>query len=394
MSTRRGAVSRGQARPGPPHLVHGMGKALVPADWPPLTDEEVSRVLAGAPAGAVVTWHSPRPMSAAGLVSWQGACLFVKRHHVRVRTAGQLAAEHAFAGYLRARGLPVPAVVRLDGGATAVRRGDYVYEAHHQADGIDLYRDAVSWSPFARLRHARTAGAALARLHLAAAGFTAAERPPGVLISGCAVTMSADPSGRLGRILTARPGLARALADRPWPDDFARHLLPAIGRAAPLCAGLPRQWGHGDWHPSNLTWTGPGPGARVAGVLDLGLANRTFAVHDLAIALERSTVAWLDLAESGQARADIEAMDALLGGYESVRPLSPAEAAALAAVLPVAHVEFALSEVEYFAGVVRSPADADLAYDGYLVGHARWFAGPEGSAVLDWLRRRAGRTRG
>ncbi len=384
-------MSPGLARPGPPHLVHGMGKLPVPPDWPPLTDEEVSQALAGAAAGAVVTWHSPRPMSAAGLASWQGASLFVKRHHVSVRTVGQLAAEHAFAGHLRARGLPVPAVVQLDGGATAVRRGDFVYEAHHRAGGIDLYRDAVSWSPFASLRHARAAGAALARLHLAAADFPAPERPPAVLMDGCAVTMSADPPGRLSRILAARPGLARALAERPWRADFARHLLPAISRAARLGGGLPRQWGHGDWHPSNLSWTGPGPDARVAAVLDLGLANRTFAVHDLAIAIERSIVAWLDLAESGQASVDFEAMDALLDGYESVRPLSGAEAAALAGILPVAHVEFALSEVEYFAAVVRSAANADLAYDGYLIGHARWFAGPDGSALLDWLRQRAGR---
>jgi Ser/Thr protein kinase RdoA (MazF antagonist) len=130
----------------------------------------------------------------------------------------------------------------------------------------------------------------------------------------------------------------------------------------------------------------------VAGILDFGLANRTFAAHDLAVAIERSTVTWLDLAESGQARADLEAVDALLDGYESVRPLGPAEAAALAGALPVAHVEFALSELEYFAGVTGSAANADLAYDGYLIGHARWFAGP-GGALLGHLRRRARRVR-
>jgi Ser/Thr protein kinase RdoA (MazF antagonist) len=383
-----------ELRPGPPgrpHLAHGMGKTLVPADWPPLTDEEVSLVLGGARAGAVVTWHSPRPMSAAGLVSWRGASLAVKRHHVSVRTVGQLAAEHAFAGYLRARGLPVPAVVPLQGGATAVRRGDFSYEAYRLAAGIDLYRDALSWSPFAALPHARSAGAALARLHRAAGGFAAPGRPPGVLISSCAVILATDPVGQVTRILARRPGLARWMARRPWRDDFARHLLPAINRAGPLGRGLPRQWGHGDWHPSNLTWTSAGPDARVAGIFDLGLANRTFAVHDLAIAIERSTVAWLDLAESGQAGADLEAMDALLDGYESVRPLSPAEAIALPGVLPVAHLEFALSEVDYFADVTGSAANAELAYDGYLLGHARWFAAPAGAAVLDHLRRRAGR---
>jgi len=395
------AETRGLARPGQrrperdrpeqDQLVHGMGKALVPADWPPLTDDEVSMALAGTRTGAAVTWHSPRPMSAAGLVSWRGASIFVKRHHVSVRTVDQLAAEHAFAGHLRASGQPVPAVIRLADGTTAAACGDFVYEAHQLAEGIDLYRDAVSWSPFASPGHARAAGAALARLHLAAAGFAAAERPPAVLLSSCAVTVSADPLGQLTQILASRPGLARYLAERPWRADFTRHLLPAINRAAPLCGSLPRQWGHGDWHPSNLTWTRPGPDARVAAVLDFGLANRTFAVHDLATAIERSTVTWLDLADSGQADVDFAAMDAMLDGYESIRPLSRIEAAALAEILPVVHVEFALSEVEYFADIVRSAANAELAYDGYLLGHARWFAGPDGSAVLHHLRRRADR---
>ncbi len=130
-------------------------------------------------------------------------------------------------------------------------------------------------------------------------------------------------------------------------------------------------------------------------VFDFGLANRTFAVHDLAIALERSTFGWLDLADSGEVSADLAAIDALLEGYQSVRPLTPAEAAALPEVLPVAHVEYALSETEYFADVVSAPALADLAYDGYLLGHARWFATPDGRAVLGQVRalvtRREGR---
>ena len=111
-------------------------------------------------------------------------------------------------------------------------------------------------------------------------------------------------------------------------------------------------------------------------------------MHDLATALERSTVGWLDLAESGRAAADLDAIDALLDGYESVRPLSPAEAAALAEVLPVVHVEYALSEIEYFADVVTSAGHADLAYDGYLLGHARWFRSGEGRAVTGYLRSR------
>jgi len=131
--------------------------------------------------------------------------------------------------------------------------------------------------------------------------------------------------------------------------------------------------------------------ATVAGVFDLGLSNRTFAVHDLAVALERSTVDWLDVAGTGLVTADLSAVDALLDGYEVVHPLDECEWAALVAVLPVVHLEYALSEVEYFAEVVRSPTNADLAYDGYFIGHSKWFEEAAGLSLLEHLRRRARR---
>ncbi len=376
-------------------LVHGMTAELAQPDWRPLTDSEVNALLAryddpGDGDGgdrARITWRSPRPMSAAALVRWPGHGLFVKRHHRRVRTPRQLAAEHALATHLRGHGLGVPAVRRARGGATAVARGEWVYEVHEVAEGVDLYRDAMSWTPFASLGHARAAGAALARLHLAAASFRRPARPWGVLMNSCDVIVAEDPLAAVAQLAGRGPGLARYLGARPWQDDLARHHVPVMARAAPLLARLPRQWGHGDWHPSNLTWTSPLADAGVVAVFDFGLANLTFAVHDLAIALERSTVAWLDLAETGRADVDTDAVDALLDGYHAVRPLSRVEAAALPEVLPVVHLEYALSEISYFAGVVRSPGNADLAYD-YLVGHAAWFTGPEGSALLDHLRGR------
>jgi len=380
----------------PAELVHGMGKELVEPDWTPLTGAEVSAVLARYPThagglagdGAVVAWSSPRPMSAAGLVRHGTDTVFVKRHHVRVRSVAQLAAEHAFAAHLRASGLPVPAVWRTTAGRTTVASGDFVYEVHDVAPGIDLYRDAMSWTPFASPGHARAAGAALARLHRAAGGFGWPARPPAVLTNSCDLITAADPLAEVDAIGRRCPGLGRYLADRDWRRDLTRGLLPAVSRAAPLLGALERQWGHGDWHPSNLTWDSADRDAEVTAVFDFGLANRTFAVHDLALALERSTIAWLDLAEAGKAGVDIAAVDALLDGYQAVRPLGPAEVAALPRVLPVVHIEYALSEIEYFADVVASPGLADLAYDTYLIGHTRWFAGPDGAALLDHLRRR------
>jgi hypothetical protein len=50
----------------------------------------------------------------------------------------------------------------------------------------------------------------------------------------------------------------------------------------------------------------------------------------------------------------------------------------------VVHLEYALSEADYFTGVAVCPANADLAYE-YLIGHARWFSLPPGAALLGFL---------
>jgi Ser/Thr protein kinase RdoA (MazF antagonist) len=341
-----------------------MGKELAEPDWPPLTPAELVFL-----PGAEVIWHSPRPMSAAALVRSGGETVFVKRHHQLVRSGLQLAVEHEFCAYLGAHGQPVPSPLRLE------RAGEYWYEVLSLLDGVDLYRDAVSWSPYVCAAHASAAGAALARLHLAAAAFEHPERPFGPLMTSTSVVAAADPVAALDALISATAGFARYPSLR---SDFVRHVLPLISRAGPALRSLPAQWGHGDWHPSNLTWTSAAGDAQVAGVFDLGLANRTSVVHDLAVALERSVISWLDMPS---ARFDAAMAGALLGGYESVRPLSSAERAALPLVLPVVHVEYALSEIVYFAGVVNSPANADLAYE-YLIGHARWFAAHDVSLSL------------
>jgi Ser/Thr protein kinase RdoA (MazF antagonist) len=370
-----------------PHLVHGMGKELVEPAWPALTDDEVSEVLSGwgtadSADQPVVAWRSPRPMSAAALVRLGAVTVFLKRHHVLVRNPAQLAAEHAFAAHLRGRGQPVPLVLRRANGQSVLRRGEFCYEAHELAEGVDPYRDAVSWSPYTSRGHAFAAGRALAALHLAAADFPAPARPFAVLMDSCRLICAADPLAEANRLAGERPDLAAYLAGRGWLRDFTVYLLPLIRRAAPLARTLPGQWGHGDWHPSNLTWTSAEPSAQVSGIFDFGLANRTFAVHDLATALERSVVPWLD--RDPATGADLDAAAALLDGYRQVRPLTGIEAAALPRVLPVVHLEYALSEAAYFTHVTRSPADADLAYE-YLIGHARWFGQPPGAALLEFL---------
>jgi|GEM_PF-119810 len=118
----------------------------------------------------------------------------------------------------------------------------------------------------------------------------------------------------------------------------------------------------------------------VAGVIDFSLANLTSALYDLATALERSVVPWLE--QPDRRRANLGQADALLEGYCSVRPLSPSEAQALGRLLPLVHVDYALSEIDYFVRVARSAANANLAWGSYLLGHLRWWATPPGRHLL------------
>jgi hypothetical protein len=114
-------------------------------------------------------------------------------------------------------------------------------------------------------------------------------------------------------------------------------------------------------------------------MLDFGLCNRASAAFDLATAVERNAIGWLDMA-AGDAIGRPDLAAALLEGYARVAGDVPA---GLRRMLPVVHVEFALSELAYFHGVTRSRRNADLAYDGFLLGHAAWFATKDGARLLD-----------
>ncbi len=372
-------------------LVHGMSNDLVASDWPAITTGEVRDVLAhyswisDEPGAAHVVWRSPRPMSAAVVARRATTSVFVKRHHVKVRSRARLIQEHEFARHLRSRGAPVPAVLSTTSGESVVEHGDYVYEVHDASRGVDLYRDTPSWHPFSRVQHARSAGRALAHLHRAARDFASPAWGPDVLVDSMAIVGDADPAAALTQLVAQRRGLARSLERFDYQEDFSRWIVPAIKRASPLVQELHPQWTHGDWHPSNLTWSTNEGDAAVSEILDLGLSNRTTAIRDIAIAIERTCVDWLDVKALGRVRSDVRFVDALLDGYEEVSPFTRDENAALVALLPVSHVEFALSEVEYFAEVVHSDVNTALAYEGFLLGHVRWFEGPDGASLLEHL---------
>ncbi|MCM6777105.1 phosphotransferase [Nocardia sp. CDC159] len=343
----------------PGDLVFGMGTSpMAESDWPPLTLAEVD--------GAVeIEWRSPRPLSStARLRLADGRRVVVKRMALALRDAAALAEEHAFADHLRSRGVPIPAV-------RSWTRAEFAYEMHDLGVGADRYRGVFSWTPYLSLAHAASAGRMLARLHRAAEGFDAPARPPRPLTAA----LCTDPIATVATYAAARPAVADFLAERSWRDELAWPPID-LGDLAPL-------WTHNDWHGTNLLWSGD----EITAVFDFGLANRTTAVFDLAVAIERFAVDWLALRDGGPARVHAEQLAAFLRAYLETRPLTPAECRALPRLFPLAHIAYELSEIDYFLAVPPRPNrdNAELAYREYLVGHLHWVRTAAGRDFLQLL---------
>ncbi|MBV4542066.1 phosphotransferase enzyme family protein [Pseudomonas vlassakiae] len=379
----------------PVRIAHGMGLQPVAADWPALSQQDVEDVLQHFPqVGAVhsLHWHSPRPFSAAAQVRTAHGEVFVKRHHRSVRQPAWLLEEHRFVHYLEQRGAPVVTPLFDRNERSAIALGEWTYEVLPLAQGQDLYREALSWTPFLTLAHAHAAGAALASLHQAAEGFTVGARRTPVLVANLRLFGSSAPLTSIEKALAQRPALSQYLAGKHWQQALRELYLPHHRTLLPLLAQQAPLWTHNDWHASNLLWTEPGSSAQVQSILDFGLSDLTFALFDLATALERNCIPWLELDAGGRASADLDAVDALLEGYHRQRALTQADLLTLKALLPLVHVDFALAEIDYFQGIVGSRSNADIAYHNYLIGHGQWFGGSEGLRLLDHLDRIA-RTR-
>lgn len=121
-------------------------------------------------------------------------------------------------------------------------RDEWAYEVHSADVGMDLYRGALSWSPFRCAGHARAAGEALARLHLAAEGFDAPRRRVQPLVASFTVFASSEPLLALEEHVAERPELGEALTEFPWREDTERVLVPLHTRLTPHLDGLAPLW--------------------------------------------------------------------------------------------------------------------------------------------------------
>ena len=377
-----------------PARAHGLDGSLVEPDWPPLTLSEIRSVVQYFPSvgePVAIPFASPRPLSAAAVVETNSDRIFIKRHPRAVRDAAGLAEEHRFMRHLQSNGISLPCIFATSSGVTAIESGDWTYEVHDLPAGIDLYEDAISWTPFRSAEHARSAGEFLARIHLAAESFSAPERKIQPLVASFTVFASPDPACALNQYLAVRPAITYHPQTLSDAERAVELLAPLHAELLPLLPSLPALWTHNDLHASNLFWSDSTPTARAASVIDFGLADRTNAIHDLAHAIERNIVEWLVLMNDPTAGervpVHLDHLWALLEGYEQIRPLSLAESAALAPMLALCHAEFALTEADYFLDVLHSSSKARVATHDYLFAHAKWFAGPGRHKLLDPIRR-------
>ncbi len=351
-------------------LAHGLGTDPVEPDWPPLTDAEVTDIV----GPAHVVWRSPRPLSAAAVVERSHHRLFVKRHHTSVRTPEGLAEEHAFLRHLRLRGAPVVEVLDL------ATRGEWTYEVHSAGSGIDLYRDALSWSPFrsppTRGPPARHWPASTWRRR--ASTHRAAKCSRWWRRSRCS---RPRPRTELERYVEERPQLAKGLADFPGVRTRSASSSPST-RTWPRTS---RTWPPLD--PQRLArleppleqgrFGGDGPGLRH----ERPHNRRPRPGHGHRTQHGPVAPARLPGPRRGRRRTP--------GGLSVGTPAHPRRVEGAPGPTPLVHAEFALSELGYFHGVTRSTENSRLAYE-YYVGHAEWFSGESGQRLLDLVGRHQG----
>jgi len=192
--------------------------------------------------------------------------------------------------------------------------------------------------------HCREAGEGLARLHLAAEGFsgTRANDLGQAAWAPMFEGLAADAEG-------LKPGLAEVIA-----ADLAH-----LAKAWP--ADLPSGVIHADYFPDNVFFRE----GRFAGTIDFYFACVDALAYDIAIALN----AWCFEPDGS---FNVTAARAMVGGYEAHRPLSAAERGALPVLAHGAAMRFFLTRLHDWhatpAGALVRPKDP-LEYERKLAVH-------------------------
>lgn len=238
--------------------------------------------------------------------------------------------------HLAARGITCPEPVRDREGQALQRLAGRPAAVVTFLSGMSVNRPGVG--------HCAELGRALARFHAAGADFTL-RRANALSLDGWRplIDQSRD------RADSVSPGLAARIA-----DDFAR-----LEEAWPR--DLPGGVIHADLFPNNVFFLGE----RLSGLIDFYFACNDALAYDLAICLN----AWCFETDGS---FNITKGQALIGSYEAVRPLTPAEVEALPVLARGAGLRFLLTRLVDWLnvppGALVKPLDP-LDYDRKLGFH-------------------------
>jgi homoserine kinase type II len=250
----------------------------------------------------------------------------------------------ALLDHLAARGCPVPRTIHDRSGAS------FRMVAGKAAALIEFLPGVSPTRPSAA--QARSVGAVLAQMHLAARDFPG-RRANAMDFAASAAILEACGAQRLAEIDPALPAMR----------EHAR------AAAALDLAGLPQSQIHTDLFPDNVLMLGE----RVSGLIDFYFACTGAMVLDLAV----THAAWC-FDEDNTYRPDCGA--ALIAGYESVRPLEPAERALFPEIAKGACLRFVASRAEDW---LDTPEDALVTRKDPMQFARRWqFYDAAGSSLL------------
>lgn len=302
-----------------------------------------------------------------------GATYFAKGYDPAVWDDETLAAEHAVIRRLTAAGYPTPRLHENRCGETVTWHGGRPYAITDRARGEDRYGDAPVFAPYGHPEEAASAGAMLARFHqvFSDSPLPAPRRMRG-LTARFALLKAPSVEAGLTSLLAEAPVLGGFWGDRPELPMLRARLEAQHAALAPYWPSWPQGVIHGDFIKRNLFWSGH----TVADVVDFDLWNVGDWVYDLALALLPTGFDWPRLF-AGEGAVSGRDMRAFLAGYESVRPLEPAERAALPTLMEAARFEFYASAVA--AALAKGdPAQAERFWT-LLIQVNTWFA-----AHPDW----------
>jgi homoserine kinase type II len=194
--------------------------------------------------------------------------------------------------------------------------------------------------------HCAEAGTALAKLHVAGQDFTLT-RPNALSLAGWRglVADTAERANSVSPGLSARLTEAFGEVEHHWPSNLPTGII------------------HADFFTDNVFFIG----GELSGVIDFYFACHDALVYDLAICLN----AWCFEADGS---FNVTKGQAMIAGYERIRPLDDAEVAALPTLCQGAALRFLLTRlVDWLnvpAGALVRPKDP-LEYDRKLSFHRR-----------------------